>query len=393
MTNEETADCPIPRADGKPCVKHTFGEKRWRSLQEHIRRAHPDYYISGLHATEESIQKMCEKAGVTLGPSRRAKKPSSQNTNMSTQQQRPQQQINTSELAGPSTETLTLQEQAIAASPGNAQQAFESPYFSQQVQTTAMQTTLAPAALESDVFSPSTMAMSFPPPQEPYQTMLGNSDLFLSSDFSSLQHQSLGLDLTQSVVTPTAQNLDQTLSPELFRGQSISGHQQAMHQVYGDSYTAGSGQFVQPSQSLPPLQGMQPIPLQQPIQHSQPDAFLCPTDSIFREPLRPDSLSLVNPLGAQNIASSIPHPLARKRKASLANGLDSKNQSQPTKKTSLGKNSSASASAQQTGAPISPINLAPSVQSQPFTGPSTGTVEFRDQSAQTRMQAELSSRA
>lgn len=33
-------------------------EKRFRSMQEHIRRAHPDYYISKLPATEESFLMM-----------------------------------------------------------------------------------------------------------------------------------------------------------------------------------------------------------------------------------------------------------------------------------------------------------------------------------------------
>ena len=33
-------------------------EKRYRSMQEHIRRAHPDNYIPKLPATEESFQLM-----------------------------------------------------------------------------------------------------------------------------------------------------------------------------------------------------------------------------------------------------------------------------------------------------------------------------------------------
>jgi hypothetical protein len=33
-------------------------EKRYRSMQEHIRRAHPEHYISKLPATEESFQLM-----------------------------------------------------------------------------------------------------------------------------------------------------------------------------------------------------------------------------------------------------------------------------------------------------------------------------------------------
>ena len=33
-------------------------EKRYRSMQEHIRRAHPEHYIPKLPATEESFQRM-----------------------------------------------------------------------------------------------------------------------------------------------------------------------------------------------------------------------------------------------------------------------------------------------------------------------------------------------
>lgn len=35
-----------------------FQEKRYRSMQEHIRRAHPEHYIAKLPATEESFQLM-----------------------------------------------------------------------------------------------------------------------------------------------------------------------------------------------------------------------------------------------------------------------------------------------------------------------------------------------
>jgi hypothetical protein len=37
---------------------HAIQEKRYRSMQEHIRRAHPEKYISKLPATEESVQLM-----------------------------------------------------------------------------------------------------------------------------------------------------------------------------------------------------------------------------------------------------------------------------------------------------------------------------------------------
>jgi hypothetical protein len=45
-------------------------EKRYRSMQEHIRRAHPDYYIPKLPATEESFQLM-----VNTPPSHRPQPP------------------------------------------------------------------------------------------------------------------------------------------------------------------------------------------------------------------------------------------------------------------------------------------------------------------------------
>ncbi|KAK6382907.1 hypothetical protein LTS17_003577 [Exophiala oligosperma] len=45
-------------------------EKRYRSMQEHIRRAHPDYYIPKLPATEESFQLM-----ISTPPSQRPQQP------------------------------------------------------------------------------------------------------------------------------------------------------------------------------------------------------------------------------------------------------------------------------------------------------------------------------
>ncbi|TEA18844.1 hypothetical protein C8034_v010493 [Colletotrichum sidae] len=36
-------------------LPHEYAEKRYRSMQEHIRRAHPEHYISKLPATEESF--------------------------------------------------------------------------------------------------------------------------------------------------------------------------------------------------------------------------------------------------------------------------------------------------------------------------------------------------
>ncbi|MCJ1330884.1 hypothetical protein MMC10_007571 [Thelotrema lepadinum] len=50
--------CPLKNQDGTNCRKRCTGEKRFRSMQEHIRRAHPDHYIPKLPATEESFQAM-----------------------------------------------------------------------------------------------------------------------------------------------------------------------------------------------------------------------------------------------------------------------------------------------------------------------------------------------
>ncbi|KAK5131388.1 hypothetical protein LTR08_000991 [Meristemomyces frigidus] len=55
-TNEVV--CPLHNLDGSSCRKRCLGEKRFRSMQEHIRRAHPEYYIPKLPATKESFDLM-----------------------------------------------------------------------------------------------------------------------------------------------------------------------------------------------------------------------------------------------------------------------------------------------------------------------------------------------
>ncbi|KAI7526448.1 hypothetical protein KC331_g16951, partial [Hortaea werneckii] len=50
--------CPLRNQDGSSCRKRCLGEKRFRSMQEHIRRAHPEYYIPKLPATKESFELM-----------------------------------------------------------------------------------------------------------------------------------------------------------------------------------------------------------------------------------------------------------------------------------------------------------------------------------------------
>ncbi|KAG5928704.1 hypothetical protein E4U42_000134 [Claviceps africana] len=53
-TNNEVV-CPLRNQDGSSCRKRCIGEKRYRSMQEHIRRAHPEHYVPKLPATEESF--------------------------------------------------------------------------------------------------------------------------------------------------------------------------------------------------------------------------------------------------------------------------------------------------------------------------------------------------
>ncbi|KAF2470436.1 uncharacterized protein BDR25DRAFT_34795 [Lindgomyces ingoldianus] len=67
--------CPLRNQDGSACRKRCTGEKRYRSMQEHIRRAHPEYYISKLPATEESFTLM-----VNTPPSERPPPPPPPNT-------------------------------------------------------------------------------------------------------------------------------------------------------------------------------------------------------------------------------------------------------------------------------------------------------------------------
>jgi len=69
-TNEVV--CPLRNQDGSSCRKRCLGEKRYRSMQEHIRRAHSEHYIPKLPATEESFQLM-----INTPPSERVPAPTS----------------------------------------------------------------------------------------------------------------------------------------------------------------------------------------------------------------------------------------------------------------------------------------------------------------------------
>ncbi|KAK6865932.1 RfeD protein [Apiospora arundinis] len=80
-TNEVV--CPLRNQDGSSCRKRCLGEKRFRSMQEHIRRAHPEHYISKLPATEESFNLM-----VNTPPQDRSQLQQNQSVGASSQQQR-----------------------------------------------------------------------------------------------------------------------------------------------------------------------------------------------------------------------------------------------------------------------------------------------------------------
>ncbi|KAL2756915.1 hypothetical protein ACRALDRAFT_1062596 [Sodiomyces alcalophilus JCM 7366] len=60
--------CPLRNQDGSSCRKRCIGEKRYRSMQEHIRRAHPEHYIQKLPATEESFLLMINTDPSTRHP-------------------------------------------------------------------------------------------------------------------------------------------------------------------------------------------------------------------------------------------------------------------------------------------------------------------------------------
>jgi hypothetical protein len=64
--------CVLPEAIWPSKLQYLtcLQEKRYRSMQEHIRRAHPDFYIPKLPATEESFQLM-----INTPPSQRPQQP------------------------------------------------------------------------------------------------------------------------------------------------------------------------------------------------------------------------------------------------------------------------------------------------------------------------------
>ncbi|KAF8416844.1 hypothetical protein EV426DRAFT_396170 [Tirmania nivea] len=52
--------CPLPNLDGSACRKRCSGTFAYRSICEHIRRAHPEHWIPKLPASAESFHKMIQ---------------------------------------------------------------------------------------------------------------------------------------------------------------------------------------------------------------------------------------------------------------------------------------------------------------------------------------------
>ncbi|TKA69391.1 hypothetical protein B0A55_08679 [Friedmanniomyces simplex] len=87
--------CPLRNHDSSSCRKRCLGEKRFRSMQEHIRRAHPEYYIPKLPATKESFELM-----ITSPPHERPPQDTHGNAVQLPPQQQQQQQQQHSDPSG-----------------------------------------------------------------------------------------------------------------------------------------------------------------------------------------------------------------------------------------------------------------------------------------------------
>ncbi|KAJ4295729.1 hypothetical protein N0V88_004431 [Collariella sp. IMI 366227] len=90
--------CPLRNQDGSSCRKRCIGEKRYRSMQEHIRRAHPEHYIAKLPATEESFLLM-----ISTSPSERPQASTSAGPPHASQARGPSHSFRRDESNGPGT--------------------------------------------------------------------------------------------------------------------------------------------------------------------------------------------------------------------------------------------------------------------------------------------------
>lgn len=313
IENPACVVCPLPLPDGTICSKRCFGEKRYRSMQEHIRRAHPPYYIPGLHANEESFQRMTSSApGATATPQQGSGtngSPVARPVGGQEQQAQSQGNVPKTSPAVTNAEVASQQQMVAAPEPKEVQQTFESPFFTEQGQATGVDATLAPSLLSMNAYSPMGYQQATSQQYLQYQ-FPGQQQFQLMAQpyFQQQQQQSLGL----SVATPTAQNLDQTLSRGLFNSQSVFGTTQAMQAVYGNAFNAGLEQSTQ----------QYSYPAGQTVQQQQHAASL--------SPLTPQSFS--------NSALPSSNSSPRKRKLSEAHVVDGRSQGQPSKKPSVRQN-------------------------------------------------------
>jgi len=73
MADQPEVICSLKNSDGTHCRKRCTGDKRYRSMIEHVRRVHSEHYIPKLPATEESFNLM-----VNTPPSDRPQQPRQQ---------------------------------------------------------------------------------------------------------------------------------------------------------------------------------------------------------------------------------------------------------------------------------------------------------------------------
>lgn len=217
-------------ADGALCNKRCFGEKRYRSIQEHIRRAHPAHYLPGLHANEESFKKMTS-GGASAAPP--APTPSGSNGGVALppgNDLRPNSQGDVSLPASSSPMNRSEEKPAVEAISVNGPQPFTSQVWHPPAQETVG--TVAPALLTmGDI-----QQTGYPQPMSPYLAYsFQQQQAFQTFAHAYLQQQPqslTGLPLGAACL----QDPDPTLTRDLFAPQP---QPQPMHQdprVYSTIY-------------------------------------------------------------------------------------------------------------------------------------------------------------
>lgn len=200
------------------CNKRCFGEKRYRSIQEHIRRTHAKHYISGLHANEESFKKMTSGAA-SVTPSA----PISSGTNIGVAPApgndfRRSSQGNVSLPASSSPITRSEEKSVVAAGiNGSGPQPFTSHVWHPPAEETV--STVAPELLTMGDIQQPTYAQPIPP-FFTYEFMQQQQQAFQTYASGYMQPQPQGL--TGLLGSACHQDRDPTLTVDLFhRTQSI----------------------------------------------------------------------------------------------------------------------------------------------------------------------------